>query len=121
MRKSGTIYEDGSISLDGYAAEKRRLLALTDHLMAYHCPGGYWSDNGGRHYGPATVEVGTLEDLRAGNKKGTWRFTLKLFGPSLSFHPQPSEACRLIANKLPTVGPVIASRIKDRNDRCELM
>lgn len=111
---SGTIYADGSLSLDGCVPMKWRCLALTDRLLVYHSPGGTWYDNGGRNYGPATIEVREIEELRPGNTEGSWRFRLKRIGAGASFHPTPREACRKIANELQRRAPNIATRIDRR-------
>lgn len=120
MQTTGTIYADGSILLDGYVPMKWRLLALTENFLVYHSPGGHWSDNGGRRYGPASVEVETLKDLRPGNQEGTWRFALANRGPKVSFHPTPSEAVRQVVNKLPERAPRIIKALREQNDVCDL-
>jgi hypothetical protein len=92
MIKSGTIYPDGRVSLDGYVPNKTRLVAINSHLMVIHHPGQNWSDNGGRHYGPANYSVETIESLERGNEEGTWRFRIAPLTPSISFPTLPSSA-----------------------------
>lgn len=114
MYESGTIAPDGKISFDGLVPNKWRLLALTrDHLI-FHAPGQKWSDNGGQHYGAATIEVVEIVELRRDNREGYWRFRTKRMGHRASFHPTPSEACRNAAAMLLDRGDDLARRIEEK-------
>ena len=110
-----TIYPDGSMLMDGFVPMKWRLLHLTDTHAVIHSPGGSWWDNGGKHYGEASVDVKEIEELRPGNAPGTWRLKFKRLSKSnLSFHPTPKEATRRTAYALEHDGEAIAARIAKR-------
>lgn len=115
MYDDATIYSDGSIRIDGFVPNKWRLLSLTASHAVIHSPGQNWSDNGGRHYGEATIEVREIKELRPGNGPGEWRLKFKRMGNHFDFHPSPKEACRRVAHKLATEGEALAERIAERN------
>lgn len=94
MYESGTIYADGRIRFDGLVPNKWRLLKLTKDFLIFHSPGQNWSDNGGQHYGAASIHVVEIVELRHGNNEGCWRFRTKRLGRQAQWHPTPSEACR---------------------------
>lgn len=120
MQRTGTIYSDGRILFDGFVPMNWRLLYLSDRLLVHHAPGGTWYDNGGRHYGGASIEIDEIEDLRLGNEPGTWRFTLKMGAIDgsvrASFHPTPKTACFTAADELERHGAEIAERIRKRKE-----
>ena len=109
---TGTIYPDGRISLDGCVPQKWRLLAINGSLLVYHSPGSAWYDNSGRNYGPASIEVKEIEDLRRGNEPGTWRFRLKRLGAGIHFHSTPKTACLGAVHDLEVHGDRLAEAIR---------
>jgi len=114
MYESGTIYPDGRIRFDGLVPNKWRLLELTKDFLIFHSPGQNWSDNGGQHYGAASVHVGEIEELRGGNYEGCCQFKTKRRGRSAQWHPQPSEACRNAVAMLSHRGDDLAKWIEEQ-------
>lgn len=100
MYDTATIFADGSMRIDGFVPNKWRLLAINGTFAVFHSPGQNWSDNGGQHYGPASIEVKEIEALMPGNEPGTWRLKFKRLGRGISFHPQPTHACKDAMNEL---------------------
>lgn len=113
MYESGTIYADGRIRFDGLVPNKWRLLKLTKDFLIFHSPGQNWSDNGGQHYGAASMHVVEIMELKPGNAEGTWRFRAKRLGRHAQWHPQPAEACRNAAAELADRGEDIARWIDE--------
>ena len=58
-----TINDDGTVRWHGVDAGKTTVLGLNEQkrLIALHTAGGYWYDNGGKHYGEAKVCVHEFE------------------------------------------------------------
>lgn len=111
-----TIYPDGSMLMDGFVPMKWRLLLLTDTYAVVHSPGGCWWDNGGKHYGEASIDVKEIEELRRGNEEGTWRLKFKrLSRGNMTYHPTAKEATRRMAYELATSGDRLAAKIAERN------
>lgn len=117
MYESGTIFPDGRISFDGLVPNKWRLLKLTKDFLVFHSPGQNWSDNGGQHYGSASIHVVEVVELRRGNKEGCWRFRTKRMGPSAQFHPTPAEACRNAAAELTDRGEDLMKWIDEKHEK----
>lgn len=113
MYDTATIYPDGSIRIDGFVPNKWRLMALTSRLAVIHSPGQNWSDNGGQHYGQASIEVKEIRRLTRGNAPGTWRLEFKRIGMDVSFHPQPGSAVKDVVAMLADHGDELAARIED--------
>lgn len=117
MYTTGTIRPDGSVSLDGFVPMKWRLLALTPHYIVIHSPGGTWWDNGGAHYGRASIEVQRIARLTPGNEEGSWRFEVERGAPTASFHPTPARAVEDVIFKLRRDRERIARQIEERTKR----
>ena len=88
-------------------------MELTEDFLIFHIPGQNWSDNGGQHYGAASIHVVEIIELRRGNVEGQWRFRTKRLGRSAQFHPTPSEACRNAVVVLADRGDDLAKRIEE--------
>jgi hypothetical protein len=58
-----TINDDGTVTWRGVDAGKTTVMAISykKNLITLHIAGGYWWDNGGRHYGEAKVAVHQFE------------------------------------------------------------
>lgn len=112
MYDTATIYPDGSIRIDGFVPNKWRLMALSSRFAVIHSPGQNWSDNGGQHYGQASIEVKEIRRLTRGNEPGTWRLEFKRMGMAISFHPQPGAASRDVATMLAQEGDRLVERIE---------
>lgn len=113
MRTTGIIRADGSIQYHGYTPMNSRLLSISDQLIVIHHGGGSYSDNGGRHYVNARVEVRTIKRLKAGNTEGSWEFELTP-GRGASWHATPKEAVREAMSLLRDRGDRIAREIEER-------
>lgn len=113
MMDRATINPDGSMVLHGFVPMKWRLLAIRGNLLFYHSPGGCWWDNGGKHYGAASIDFKEIEEIRPGNVEGSWQVKFKRMGQGGSFHPTPKEACREAMEELRYKGDQIAQRIAD--------
>jgi len=59
-----TINDDGTVEWHGVDAGKTKVLAMNcdKKLIVLHVAGSRWSDNGGQHYGPASVAVHEYEE-----------------------------------------------------------
>lgn len=115
MQTTGTIYADGRVQYHGYERMNSRVMAVNDTAIVIHHGGGSYSDNGGRHYVNARIEVSSLADLRPGNEPGTWQFQLggsRLGVPS--FHPTPKEAVRDAMHELAYRGEAFVAAIEKR-------
>lgn len=111
---SATINADGSMVLHGYERMNWRLLYIRGDLLVFHSPGGHWSDNGGRHYGEARIEIKQIKSLRRGNEEGSWHVEFvrgARFGGS--FHPTPKEACRKAVTELQYRGDAMALEVEE--------
>lgn len=113
--RSGTIYPDGRIVLHGFSPEKTRLVFISDRWIGIHHPGGSWSDNGGRHYGEACIDIYPLERLQRGNEEGTWLFEAGWRG-GLSFHPVISRATKKAVGALLDDGDRFIERMAEREE-----
>lgn len=114
MMDSATINPDGTMVLHGYERQRWRLLYIRGDMLVFHSPGGHWTDNGGRHYGAAHIEIKQITELRRGNVEGSWQVKFKRaarFGGS--FHPTPKEACREAMRELQWQGDKMAERVDD--------
>lgn len=114
MYDTATIYPDGSLRIDGYVPNKWRLMGLNERFAVIHSPGQNWSDNGGQHYGSASIEVKEIRRLTRGNAPGTWRLEFVRLGLSISFHPQPGATSKDVAAMLEYQGDELAERIAKR-------
>jgi hypothetical protein len=58
-----TINDDGTVTWQGVDAGKTTVFAMSEkeQLITLHIAGGYWWDNGGRHYGETKVSVHRFE------------------------------------------------------------
>lgn len=83
-----TINDDGTVTWHGVDADKTTVLAMNrdKRLIALHTAGGYWWDNGGKHYGPAKVCVHEYEDGPSEREI----FLTELFG-AMDWKPRGNE------------------------------
>lgn len=116
---SATIYADGRMSLDGCVPNDWRVMGINANFIVYHSPGSSWSANGFKSYGPASIEVREVEDLRPGNEPGTWRVKMKRLGRSIHFHPTPKVAAHAVSRELPHDAPRIMGTLAKRRERGE--
>lgn len=122
MFDTGTIRPDGTMHFDGFEPTKWRLLAISPTTIVVHSPGGTWYDNGGGHYGRASIQTYPLAELRRGNEEGFWRVKIGSRHQGyrtdpISFHPTPKEACREAALKLRNHGDELSAKIERRGEK----
>ena len=90
-RHAVTINDDGTLRWHGVDAGKTKVLAMNvkKKLIVIHSAGGYWWDNGGKHYGAAKINVHEYEEGPSPREI----FLTELFGV-LDYKPRGGEPWR---------------------------